>query len=37
MIVESPEENPNTLLFAPDRDFKDFDEGLKIIKEHLGE
>jgi glutaredoxin len=37
MIVESPEENPNTLLFAPDRDFKDFEEGLKIIKEHLGE
>ena len=37
MIVESPDENPNSLLFAPDRDFKDFEEGLKIIKEHLGE
>jgi len=35
MIVESPEENPNSLLFAPDRDFTDIDDGVRIIKEHF--
>ena len=27
MLIESPEVNPNTELFAPDRDFDDIDEG----------
>jgi glutaredoxin len=35
MIVESPEENPNSLLFTPERDFNDLNEGIEIIKEHL--
>ncbi len=35
MIVESPDEEPNSLLFAPDRDFKDIEDGVKIIKEHF--
>ena len=35
MIVESPDENPNTMLFAPERDFNEIDEGVKIIKEHF--
>ena len=35
MIVESPDENPNTLLFAPERDFNEIEEGVRIIKEHL--
>lgn len=34
MLVENPEsEKPNSRLCAPDRDFEDIDEGLKIIKE----
>ena len=37
MIVESPEDDPKSLLFAPDRDFNDLNEGIKIIKENLGE
>lgn len=36
MIVESPDAEPNSLLFAPGRDFDDLDQGVKIIKEHLG-
>ena len=35
MIVESPDENPNTMLFAPDRDFNEIEDGVKIIKEHF--
>jgi glutaredoxin len=35
MIVESPDENPNTMLFVPDRDFGEIEEGVKIIKEHF--
>jgi hypothetical protein len=35
MIIESPEENPNSLLFAPERDFDDIDDGVTIIKEHF--
>lgn len=35
MIVESPEVEPSTLLFAPDRDFKDIEDGVRIIKEHF--
>jgi len=33
MLIESPEDNPITRLFAPDRDFEDINEGAKIIKE----
>jgi glutaredoxin len=33
MLIESPEDNPTTRLFAPDRDFNDIEEGAKIIKE----
>lgn len=36
MIVESPEENPKTHLFAPERDYNEIDEGVNIIKEHFG-
>ena len=36
MIVESPDVEPNTLLFAPERDFNEIDDGIKIIKEHFG-
>lgn len=35
MIVESPGEEPSSLLFAPDRDFNDISEGIDIIKKHL--
>jgi glutaredoxin len=35
MIVESPDENPNTMLFVPDRDFGEIEDGVKIIKEHF--
>jgi|688.fasta_scaffold331078_3 glutaredoxin len=33
MLIESPEDNPITKLFAPDRDFNDINEGSEIIKE----
>jgi glutaredoxin len=35
MIVESPDETPNSLLFAPERDFNEIEEGVEIIKKHL--
>ena len=35
MIVESPDENPNPMLFAPERDFNEIEEGVGIIKEHF--
>lgn len=35
MIVESPTEKPNTLLFAPERDFNEIEDGVKIIREHF--
>lgn len=35
MIVESPNEKPNTLLFAPERDFNEIEDGVKIIREHF--
>ena len=35
MIVESPSEVPNSLLFAPGRDFNELEEGVNIIKEHF--
>ncbi len=36
MIVESPDVKPNSLLFAPERDYNEIDEGIAIIKEHFG-
>jgi uncharacterized protein YciU (UPF0263 family) len=34
MLVENPEsEKPSTGLFAPDRDYEDIEQGVKIIKE----
>ena len=35
MIVESKDETPNSLLFAPERDFNEISEGIDIIKKHL--
>jgi glutaredoxin len=35
MIVESPNDEPNTLLFAPERDFNEIEDGVKIIREHF--
>ena len=32
MLIESPEDNPTTELFAPDRDFDDINEGFELIK-----
>jgi len=32
MLIESPENDPITELFAPDRDFQDINEGFEIIK-----
>jgi glutaredoxin len=35
MIVENIEENPKANLYAPDRDFDEIDDGIKIIKEQM--
>jgi len=35
MLIESPEENPVTELFAPERDFEDITEGFEIIKSFI--
>ena len=35
MIIEPDDVAPKSLLFAPERDFNDIDEGVKIIKEHF--
>ncbi len=35
MIIESPESEPKTHLFAPDRDYMGIDEGVNIIREHF--
>jgi glutaredoxin len=35
MIIESPEHEPKTHLFAPDRDFESIEDGVGIIREHL--
>ena len=35
MLIESPENEPITELFAPDRDFDDINEGFEIIKAFL--
>jgi hypothetical protein len=36
MIIENPDkDNEKSLLFAPDRDYEDIDDGVSIIKEHF--
>ena len=35
MIVESPNDIPKSYLFAPERDFNEIEDGVRIIKEHL--
>jgi thiamine pyrophosphokinase len=35
MIIESPNENPVSHLFAPGKDFDDLDKAVTIIKEHF--
>ena len=35
MIIEQPDGDSKTHLFAPERDFNEIEEGVKIIKEHL--
>jgi glutaredoxin len=35
MIVESPNDVPKSYLYAPERDFDEIEDGVKIIKEHL--
>jgi len=35
MLIENPELDAKTELFAPDRDFQDINEGLEIIKSFL--
>jgi glutaredoxin len=36
MLIESPEsKKPNTNLFAPDRDFSELEDGVKIIREFI--
>ena len=36
MIIESPNENPVSHLYAPGKDFDDLDKAVSIIKEHVG-
>jgi glutaredoxin len=33
MLIENPETEPKSELFAPDRDYENITEGVKIIKE----
>jgi len=35
MLIENPETNPISELYAPDRDFDDLDQGVEIIKEWI--
>ena len=35
MIVESPDDEPTTHLYAPERDFNEIEDGIGIIKEHF--
>ena len=35
MIIEDIKDNPNTKLYAPERDFDEIDDGVKIIKEEF--
>lgn len=36
MIIEEPDGDSKTHLFAPDRDYQGIDDGVNIIKEHFG-
>ena len=36
MIVENPDDEPFSHLFAPERDYNEIEEGIGIIKEHFG-
>lgn len=36
MIIETDGEKHNAEFFAPERDYNQIDEGVKIIKEHYG-
>jgi glutaredoxin len=35
MIVENPDDEPFSHLFAPERDYNEIEEGIGIIKEHF--
>jgi glutaredoxin len=35
MIIESPQDKPQSYLFAPERDFNEIDEGVEIIREYF--
>jgi glutaredoxin len=35
MLIENPETEPISELYAPDRDYDDLEDGVKIIKEWL--
>jgi glutaredoxin len=36
MVVENPDKNPKSHLYAPEYNFDSIDEGIGIIKEHFG-
>ena len=36
MVIESPNENPVSHLYAPGRDYEELDKAVSIIKEHIG-
>ena len=35
MVIESPNKNPKSHLYAPGRDYEELDKAVSIIKEHL--
>lgn len=35
MLIENPQGNPKSELYAPDRDFDDLEQGVEIIKEWI--
>jgi hypothetical protein len=35
MVIENVEPDPVSYLYAPERDFNEIDDGIKIIKEHF--
>ena len=35
MLIENPDTEPISQLFAPDRDYQDLEDGVKIIKEWI--
>jgi len=35
MLIENPELDPKTELYAPSRDFQDINEGFEIIKSFI--